>query len=254
MGGLVGMKNPMNVSERRILVTGASSGIGRATAILLSELGATVVLMGRNCERLEETLGMMSENGNHVIVPLELRNFQEYAEAFKTIRSTGDKLSGLVHCAGSAKVIPIKVVSPDNIREMFEVNFVSFMELVKHYSKKTNSCGGSVVCVSAINAHYPQKCMSVYAASKGALEMAVSSLAVELFDKGIRVNAVVPGPIATPMADEFSDVSGAESNIQGRQLMPLGRPDDVANMIAYLQSDASKFVTGRKFYVDGGRL
>ena len=84
--------------------------------------------------------------------------------------------------------------------------------------------------------------------------MAVSSLAVELFDKKIRVNAVVPGPIATPMATSFSEVSGEESNIVGQQLMALGEPADIANMAAYLLSDASKFITGRKFYVDGGRL
>ena len=84
--------------------------------------------------------------------------------------------------------------------------------------------------------------------------MAVSSLAVELADKKIRVNAVVPGPIATPMAQSFSDTSGEESNIVGQQLMTLGEPADIANMTAYLLSDASKFITGRKFFVDGGRL
>ncbi len=247
------MKNPMDVSGRRILVTGASSGIGRATSVLLSELGAQLVLMGRDERRLEETRQMLT-GSEHTAISLELTDFEKYAEAFKEIRSTGNKLSGLVHCAGIAKVIPLKVVSAVNVHEMFDVNFVSFMELTKHYSKKINSLGGSIVCLSAINAHYPQKCMSVYAATKGALEMAVSSLAVELFDKDIRVNAIVPGPIATPMADSFGEVSGGESNITGRQMMPIGEPEDIANMTAYLLSDAAKFITGRKFYVDGGRL
>lgn len=247
------MGNPMDLSGKRILVTGSSSGIGRASSVLFSQLGATLVLMGRDEVRLEETRQMLAGNG-HITIPLELRDFNNYAEAFKEIRSTGEKLSGMVHCAGIAKVIPIKVASAESIHEIFDVNFVSFMELVKHYSKKTNSLGGSIICLSAINAHYPQKCMSIYAATKGALEMAVSSLAVELFDKNIRVNTVVPGPIATPMADNFGEVSGEESNIVGRQLMPLGEPEDIANMAAYLLSDAAKFITGRKFYVDGGRL
>ncbi len=247
------MNNPMDVSGKRILVTGASSGIGKATSVLLSELGAKLVLMGRDANRLDETKQKLTGDG-HIVIPLELREFASYANAFKEIRETGEKLSGLVHCAGIAKVIPIKVVSAANIQEMFDVNFVSFMELVKYYSKKTNSAGGSIVALSAINAHYPQKCMSVYAATKGALEMAVSSLAVELFDKNIRVNAIVPGPIATPMAYSFGEVSGEESNITGRQMMPLGEPEDVANMAAYLISDTAKFITGRKFYVDGGRL
>lgn len=247
------MKNPMDVSGKRVLVTGASSGIGRATSVLLSHMGAELVLMGRNEERLEETRQMLKGDG-HIAISLELTDFDKYAEVFKEIRETGDKLSGLVHCAGIAKVIPIKVVSTASIHEMFDVNFVSFMELVRHYSKKTNSAGGSIVCLSAINAHYPQKCMSVYAATKGALEMAVSSLAVELLEKDIRVNAVIPGPIATPMADSFGEISGEESNIVGRQMMPMGEPEDIANMTAYLISDAAKFITGRKFYVDGGRL
>lgn len=247
------VENPMNLSGKRILVTGSSSGIGRATSVLLSKLGAVLVLMGRDKERLEETKQMLMGSG-HITVSLELREFDKYAQIFKEIRSTGDKLSGLVHCAGIAKVIPIKVASAENIRDMFDVNFVSFMELVKHYSKKTNSIGGSIVCLSAINAHYPQKCMSIYAATKGALEMAVSSLAVELFDKKIRVNAVVPGPIATPMADSFGEISGEEGSIIGRQMIPLGEPEDIANMVAYLLGDTAKFITGRKFYVDGGRL
>ena len=235
------------------MVTGASSGIGKETAILLSNLGAQVVLLGRDEQRLAETKDNLSGDG-HVSISLELREFEKYADAFKQIKETGKKLDGFVHCAGIAKVIPLKVASANVIWDMFAVNYVSFMELMKHFAKKTNSDGGSVVCLSAINAHYPQKCMSVYAATKGALEMAVSSLAVELFEKKIRVNAVVPGPIATPMAASFSEVSGEESNIVGQQLMALGEPADIANMTAYLLSDASKFITGRKFYVDGGRL
>lgn len=247
------MINPMELTGKRIMVTGASSGIGKETAILLSNLGAQVVLLGRDEQRLAETKDNLSGDG-HVSISLELREFEKYADAFKQIKETGKKLDGFVHCAGIAKVIPLKVASANVIWDMFAVNYVSFMELIKHFAKKTNSDGGSVVCLSAINAHYPQKCMSVYAATKGALEMAVSSLAVELFEKKIRVNAVVPGPIATPMAASFSEVSGEESNIVGQQLMALGEPADIANMAIYLLSDASKFITGRKFYVDGGRL
>ena len=235
------MINPMELTGKRIMVTGASSGIGRETAILLSNLGAQVVLLGRDEQRLAETKDNLSGEG-HVSISLELREFEKYADAFKQIKETGKKLDGFVHCAGIAKVIPLKVASANVIQDMFAVNYVSFMELMKHFAKKTNSDGGSVVCLSAINAHYPQKCMSV------------SSLAVELFEKKIRVNAVVPGPIATPMAASFSEVSGEESNIVGQQLMALGEPADIANMTAYLLSDASKFITGRKFYVDGGRL
>ena len=247
------MKNPMELTGKRILVTGASSGIGRAVSVLLSELGASVVVTGRDEERLKETWNMLQGEG-HLKIAFDLTDYACYGDVFKEIRNTGSKLNGLVHCAGIAKVIPIKVVSVQNITETMQVNFISFMELVKHYSKKINSDGGSVLCMSAINAHYPQKCMSVYAASKGALEMAVSSLAVELFERNIRVNAIVPGPVRTSMAEHFSDISGEESNITGRQLIPFGEPEDIANMAAYLLSDAARFITGRNIYVDGGRL
>lgn len=247
------MNNPMDLSGKRILVTGASSGIGKAASVLLSRLGASVVLTGRDEKRLEETCRSM-EGDKHTVVPLELRNFDEYGRLFQTVRSTGEKLDGLLHCAGIAKIIPIKAASLNNIREMFEVNFISFIELVRHYSKKNNNNGGSIVCLSAHNAHYPQKCMSIYAATKGALEMASTSLAVELSDKNIRVNTIIPGPIATPMAGSFVEMAGEEENIVMRALMPIGEPEDVANMAAYLLSDAAKFITGRNFYVDGGRL
>ena len=247
------MINPMSLDGKRILITGASSGIGRETAILASKLGAKIVLVGRDKKRLEESFQLLEGEG-HLVLPLELRNFQEYSETFKKIKSTGEKLSGMVHCAGIAKVIPIKVASVESIHDMFDVNFISFMELVKHYSKKTNSDGGSIVSISSINAHYPQKCMSVYAATKGALEIASSSLAIELSDKNIRLNTVIAGHIDTPMSDSYVTSAGVESNVVGTQLMPIGIPKDIANMIIYLLSDASNYITGRSFYVDGGRL
>ena len=248
------MNNPMDLTNKRILVTGASSGIGRETAILISKLGGQVILVGRDEERLNETLEQMENKEQHLVYPFDLTNYEEYAVLFKNIASKDNKLNGLVHCAGIAKVIPLKVVSYKNIMETMEINYIAFMELVKYFSKKTVSDAGSIVGISAVNAHYPQKCMSVYASSKGAIEMAVSTLAIELMEKNIRINAVVPGPINTPMANGLSQNEGVETNIIGQQLIPMGEPEDVANMIAFLLSDASKFSTGRLFYVDGGRL
>ena len=244
--------NKFDFSHKTIIVSGAG-GIGAETARLLSSYNAKIILLDICQGKIDSTLPILLGEG-HTSYICDFSKVSEIESIIKQIVKEHGPLDGFVHCAGIAKVIPLKVVSANVIWDMFAVNYVSFMELIKHFAKKTNSDGGSVVCLSAINAHYPQKCMSVYAATKGALEMAVSSLAVELFEKKIRVNAVVPGPIATPMAASFSEVSGEESNIVGQQLMALGEPADIANMTAYLLSDASKFITGRKFYVDGGRL
>ena len=170
----------------------------------------------------------------------------------------GGKLDGLVHCAGIARPILLKTVSASAIAEMMDTNFVSFMLLAKYLIKKkyTND-GASLVAVSAVNVHYPQKCMSVYAASKAALEAAVRNLALELYpNRKIRVNALVAGPVATPMggvAEGDLSLVGTQSEITPN-LMGIASPNDIAKMAAVLLDSTSAYVTGRNFYVDGGRL
>jgi NAD(P)-dependent dehydrogenase (short-subunit alcohol dehydrogenase family) len=249
------MFNPMNLTGKKIIVTGASSGIGRETSILLSKLNAQIVLIGRRKDELEKTLSLMNGQ-NHLVFAFDLLDFDNYKSLFDEICSDGKKLDGLVHCAGIAKTIPIKVLSNDLMLETMKINYFSFLELTKYYSKKKYSNGGSIVGISAINMHMPQKCMSLYAGSKGALEASIKTLALELYENNIRINSVVPGAINTEMARSYaSAVSNEQANkILEGQLMPMGNPEDVANVIAFLLSDASKFVTGRHYYVDGGRL
>lgn len=241
---------------KRILVTGASSGIGRATAVFLSQLGARVVLIGRSEEKLQGTLVQMEGEG-HCYIPFDLCNFEDYSDLMQRC-TDGGKLDGLVHCAGIAKAIPIKAFSISGISAIMNTNYVSFMMLVKWLSKKkvTND-GASIVALSAVNVYYPQMCMSVYAASKSALEAAVRSMAGELYSsRKIRINALVVGPIATPMGGvPEGDLSavGTQSEITPN-LMGIGSPADVAKMAAFLLDDASAYTTGRNFYVDGGRL
>lgn len=249
------MFNPMNLTDRKILVTGASSGIGRETSILLSKLGAQLVLTGRRKEELEKTLSFM-EGINHLVLPFELSDFDNYKNLFNEACYDDKKLDGLVHCAGIAKTIPLRILSYELMLETMKINYFAFLELVKHYAKKKYSNGGSIVGISAINAHMPRKCMSLYAGSKGALEASIKTLALELHESKIRINSVVPGAINTEMAQKYASLVSIEQvdNILDGQLMSMGNPDDVANVIAFLLSDASKFVTGRHYYVDGGRL
>lgn len=240
---------------KRILVTGASSGIGRSTAILLSQLGADVVLLGRDEMRLQSTRNKMAA-GNHTVLAFDLQNFDEYDDMMARCIAEG-KLDGLVHCAGIAKVIPVKAISIKNIHETMDTNFTSFLVLMKYLSKKrfTND-GSAFVALSAVNVHYPQKCMSVYAASKAALEAAVRTLALELYERRIRINTLIVGPVATPMGGFPLDSEagmGVHSEITPN-LMGLAHPQQIAEMAAFLLSDNCSYTTGRNFYVDGGRL
>lgn len=250
------MNNPMDMSGKRILVTGASAGIGRAVCISLSQLGANVVGVGRNKDELDKTMQQL-EGVGHSMFAYDLNDFEHYAQLFEHIRNEGDKLSGMIHCAGIARIIPVKAVSFNNMLETMKINYFSFMELVKHFSNRRNHTEStSVVAVSSINVHYPQKCMSVYSSSKGAIEAAVSSLALELSDKKIRVNSLVAGGIDTGIADMYAGIHTQDlsASIDKLQMLGIGTPTDIAKAACFLLSDASSFITGRQLYVDGGRL
>lgn len=244
------MNDFLKLQGNRILVTGASSGIGRKTAIMLSEQGAEVIIVGRNEKNLDDTYQMLEGNG-HMKIVTDLTNYDEYSDWFKEITSE-KKLNGMVHCAGVAMPVPAKMVSEKLIKTTFDINFVAFMELVKHFIKPRNSKGGSIVAVSSQMVYSPHKCMSIYSASKGAIEGAVKALAYELMDKGYRVNSVVPGPVDTEMSASTGEQYG--TNIQEGESLGMVPPEDVANVIAFLLSDASKYITGRDYFVDGGRL
>lgn len=242
----------VDLQNRKILITGASSGIGRATAILASRLGAAVVICGRNEQRLRETYEKLEDGKRHQCLVFDVKDFGQYENVFSQAVSDGIKLDGLVHCAGIARPLPVRMMKPSTVMEMMDVNFHSFLYLMGIYARKKFSCGGSIVAVSAANSHYPQKCMSVYAASKAALEASIKTMALELAQQNIRINCVIPGAVETSMMTMTDEETLKE--ILGKQLLGAGKPEDIANMIAFLLSDATSFITGRAVYVDGGML
>ncbi len=139
-----------DLSGKNIIITGASSGLGRAASIVLSQLGATICLIGRNEDRLAETLSKMAGK-DHLILPFELRQFSEYKDKFKYIVEQMGKLDGMIHFAGIRKTLPLNVLKIEALQEIIEINLYSFIELVKVFSKKTivSSEGGSVVVASS---------------------------------------------------------------------------------------------------------
>ena len=166
--------------------------------------------------------------------------------------SDGSMIDGMVYTVGVASASPLRGLLAKTIEDILRVNFTSFMLAVSLFTKKKYSHGGSVVALSAANAHYPQKCMSVYAASKAAIEAAVQSMAIELRDLNIRINAVIPGATDTPMTDSLDDA--VVESIVKRQLLGIIDPRDIASAVCFLLSEDSKAITGRSMYVDGGML
>lgn len=251
------MTNPMDLRGKNILVTGASSGIGKEIAILLSKLGANIIMIARNEEKLMQTYAEL-EPGKHSYFLLDLSDLEHIGDMIKSVCSDGRKLNGLVHSAGISMTMPVQYMKLSNVKSIMSVNFYSFLELVKHYSKRMyNDSGGSIVAISSISSRVGARGLAAYCASKGALESAIRAMALELAPRNIRINAVAPGIIETQMYDglkEIVNTGNFEAELKKRQIKGLGNPVDVANAAAFLLSDASKFITGTSVVVDGGYL
>ncbi|WP_037371518.1 SDR family NAD(P)-dependent oxidoreductase [Selenomonas sp. AE3005] len=241
----------VDLQRKKILVTGASSGIGRAVALQISKMGASVVACGRDYDRLMETNRAMAGTA-HKIISFDVKDFSKYDLVFNDAVADGRKLDGLVHCAGVAIPTPLRIMSEDVVHNILDVNYVSFMMLVQRYIKRKYSNGGSIVAISSINSHYPQKCMSVYAASKFAIEASVKTMSLEMAEKGIRINCVVPGAVNTPMTQCCFEKT--QQYLEKKSLLGMSEPEDVANMIVFLLSTASRKITGRAMFIDSGWL
>jgi len=251
------MVNPTDFNGKHIMITGASSGIGKGIAIYLSKLRANIIMVARNEERLKETLNEL-EPGGHSYYLLDLKNINDIENMLNNVCNGGRKLHGLVHSAGISLTIPLQYLKLEDLHSIMSVNFYSFVELVKHFSKrKFNDNGGSIVAISSISSKVGARGLAAYCASKGALESAIRSLALDLAPKNIRINSIAPGMIGTNIFDGLKEIvnnKDFEAELKKRQVLGVGTPEDVANAAAFLLSDASKFITGTSMVVDGGYL
>ena len=243
--------NPFSLEGKTVLVTGASSGIGQATAIECSKMGAHVVITGRNAERLQETYNQLEGEG-HLQVIADL-NVEEDIERLVTDCPT---LDGLVNNAGRGKSKPVNFIKQQDLQEVFQTNLFGVALLTKMLLKKKKIAkGGSIVFTSSLSAHMTAPGLSVYASSKAAVCGYMRTCALELGVKGIRSNAVLPGMVETKLIN--SGTYTDEDKQKDLNLYPLGRygrPTDIALGIIYLLSDASSWVSGTELVIDGGRM
>lgn len=247
--------NPFTLERKTILVTGASSGIGRQIAITCSRMGAKVVLIGRNQERLDETRQQM-EGDSHIVISYDLTELDGLKNMVSSIVAQIGVIDGLVNCAGISTVLPFKLMSPDKLEEFFKTNVFATIELTRQVLniKNVNKQGASVIFFSSIMGCVGENAKSLYSLTKGALISGCRSLAVEYAPKKIRVNVVSPGLIETAINKNQPYLADPEKRKQTESLYPLGLGEtaDIANACIYLLSDASKWVTGQNLIIDGG--
>lgn len=244
------MNNPFSLEGKTILVTGASSGIGRATAIACSQMGAVVVVTGRNESRLQETLESLEGSGHQMIVA-DIANDDQIDYLVDQIPA----INGLVNNAGITETCPTQFIKRDKLNRVMEVNTIAPILLTQRILKKKKlGKGGSIVFTCSISG----TCVCgggnvLYSASKGAIHGFMKNAALDLAHKGIRVNDVCPGMIDTHILDAGT-ISEEQLDIEAQRypMKRFGKPEEVAYGIIYLLSDASSFVTGSSIVIDGG--
>ena len=241
--------NPFTLQRKTILVTGASSGIGKAIAIACSKMGANVIANGRNVQKLEAVMAAMEGMGN-IQIPADLTKVDDLTKLIAQL----SKLDGVVHCAGIGHRQPAKLLTESEIDKVMNTNFKATVllqtELMK--GKKLNK-DGSVVFIASAAPQMPSFGNAAYTASKAAIIGYAKCLALELAPRGIRVNCICPAMVWTDLI--MQEGVGKEELLQAQQKYPLkryGQPEDVANLAIYLLSDASKWMTNSCIDITGG--
>lgn len=242
--------NPFSLIGKTILITGASSGIGKVTAVVCSKMGARLVITGRNENRLEETYQHLN-GGGHIKIAADLADFSQLEKVVSEIPS----LDGVVHCAGIGSRALLKTVKESEIEEVMRINFESPVLLQKLLLKNKKILkSASIVFIASRAPFAPTVGNGIYAASKGALIAYAKVLGLEVANQLIRVNCICPAMVWTDLIERDAQLTGADYH-EAEKSYPLkryGKPEDVANLAVYMLSDASVWMTGSCVDITGG--
>jgi predicted outer membrane repeat protein len=244
------LENPFQLSGKTFLITGASSGIGKETAIAISKAGGIVMITGRNLDRLQETFLALTGKG-HVSIPADLTHADEINQLVEQLPA----LDGVVFSAGITGHLPAKFILEEDINTYFNTNYKAPVLLTGRLLKKKKlNNKASILFLSSIATKFPYYGGALYSSTKAAIELYSKVLAVELASKGIRSNCISPSFVKTPMVDSAAETISDEVMEKFRKMMPLGfgEPGDVANAVIFLLSDASRWVTGSNLVLGGG--
>lgn len=241
--------NPFTLDGKTILITGASSGIGRGTCINCSKMGASIHLLARNADRLSETLSQL-DGENHVKHIVDLCSTEDINAL---VDEQIPNLDGVVLCAGIIKTMPVKNITEEAMTDIFNANILGNIKLVSRLLKKKKlNAGASVVMISSVSTFNVKIGNSLYSATKGAMNSFAKATALEVARQKIRVNCIQPGFVPTSILENHGLGEDALKWYAERHPLGFGTPNDIANACIYLLSDAARWVTGSIFTIDGG--
>lgn len=246
----------VDFANRWIIVSGASSGIGRGIAIELARRGARLVLIGRRQANLEETAVLCGDPGRTEICLLDLTQHDAIGPTIVALAARLGRFYGLVHCAGVVQTLPLTASTPERLRAMFDLNFIAGTELARALARRDvlGESGGAMLWIASVYAHVGAPGQIGYCASKGAIISAARAMALELAPRKLRVNCVSPGLVRTEMTDATNSRMSAEQwqKIVGMHPLGVGTPEDVARAAAFMLDPRNTWLTGADLVIDGG--
>ena len=243
------------LSNKKILISGASSGIGADSAYQFSQCGARLILLGRNRNKLEKVLSTLINPNDHTIIVSNLSEDDSAYKAIKSLKNNQLPLDGIFHAAGKELIKPVNLIKQEDIKEVFSSSIYAALSFSRSLLKdEIINKGGSVIFMSSIAAISGNYGLSVYSSSKSAISGLVKSLAIELSKRSIRVNSIVAGAVESPMHDRILKNISTKSAKDYELNHPLGfgKTADISNLALFLMSDASKWITGSEIVIDGG--